>query len=283
MDQPSKLQMQNSRQIIVGIALLIMMLCSWFSVLDAPSSKVVDESLQRAFVSFATARALNAAISVGQGTEVAIQPMGVGVTLAPGQLLDPINDLVENFSSLMMAACISLGAQKILINIGGHWVVSFLLTFTATSWAWLYYKKQNIISWLSRILVILLMIRFAIPLVTIGTDMLTQKYLIAEYNQNQKVIDSAPKKVSEYKQLATRAPQTGLAGIRNSINIYLSKARDAVDIESQYKRLQVAAEQWAKHIINLIVIFLLQTLIIPVLLIWILYEVVKGAFAKINS
>ena len=62
-------------------------------------------------------------ISVGRGMEVAIQPMGVGVTLAPGQLLNPINDLVENFSSLMMAACIALGAQKILIHIGGHWIV----------------------------------------------------------------------------------------------------------------------------------------------------------------
>ena len=273
-----KLQMQNYRQIIVGIALLIMTICSWFAVFDAPSSKVVEEGLQRAFVSFATARALNAAISVGQGTEVAIQPMGVGVTLAPGQLLDPINDLVENFSSLMMAACIALGAQKVLINIGGHWVVSFLLTIAAISWTWLYYKKQNTIGWLSRILVILLMIRFAIPLVTIGTDMLTQKYLIAEYNRNQKVIDTAPKKVNEYKQLATKVPQTGLAGVRNSINIYLSKAREAVDVESHYKKLQVAAEQWAKHIINLIVIFLLQTLIIPVLLIWILYAIIKGAF-----
>ncbi len=278
MNQPRNLQFQNYRQIIVGIALLIMTLCSWFSVLDAPSSKVVDESLQRAFVTFATARAMNAAISVGQGTEVAIQPMGVGVTLAPGQLLNPINDLVENFSSLMMAACIALGAQKILINIGGHWVVSFLLTIAALSWAWFYYKKQNTIGWLSRILVILLMVRFAIPLVTIGTDVLTQKYLMAEYNQNQKVIDSAPKKVNEYKELTTKVPQTGLAGVRDSLNNYLSKAKEAVDVESHYKRLQLAAEQWAKHIINLIVIFLLQTLIIPVLLIWILYAIVKGAF-----
>lgn len=270
--------MQNSRQIIIGMALFIMTLCSWFSVFDGPSSKVVDEGLQRAFVTFATARAMNAAISVGQGTEVAIQPMGVGVTLAPGQLLNPINDLVENFSSLMMAACIALGAQKILIHIGGHWIVSFLLTIAAFGWAWLYYRQEESIGWLSRVLVILLMIRFAIPLVTIGTDVLTQKYLMAEYNQNQKVIDSAPKKVNEYKDLVTKTPKTGLAGVRDALSNYLLKAKEAVDVESHYKRLQSAAEQWAKHIINLIVIFLLQTLIIPVMLIWILYEIVKSAF-----
>lgn len=284
MNQARKIQMQNSRQIIIGIALLIMTLCSWFSVLDAPSSKIVDEGLQRAFVSFATARALNAAISVGQGTEVAIQPMGVGVTLAPGQLLDPINDLVENFSSLMMAACIALGAQKILINIGGHWIISSLLTISALGWAWFYYKHHKPIGWLSRILVILLMVRFAIPLVTIGTDLLSQKYLKAEYNENQNIIDKAPKKVNEYKDLVTKKPKGGLfSGVKDTVNGYLTKAKEAVDVESHYKRLQLAAEQWAKHIINLIVIFLLQTLIIPVLLIWVLYAIVKGAFLSTNN
>ena len=101
---------------------------------------------------------------------------------------------------------------------------------------------------------------------------------MAECNQNQKVIDSAPKKVNEYKDLVTKTPKTGLAGVRDALSNYLLKAKEAVDVESHYKRLQSAAEQWAKHIINLIVIFLLQTLIIPVMLIWIVYEVVKSAF-----
>lgn len=274
-----KPQLQYFRQIIIGTALLIMTFCSWFSVFDAQSSKVLDVSLQRAFVTFATARAMNAAISVGQGTEVAIQPMGVGVTLAPGQLLNPINDLVENFSSLMMAACIALGAQKILISIGGHWGVSFLLTITALGWAWFYFRQQESVGWLSKTLVILLMVRFAIPLVTIGTDILSQKYLVAEYNENQKIINAASSKIIDYKELVTKAPKTGfIAGVSDAVNSYVSKAKKAVDVESHYKRMQLAAEQWAKHIINLIVIFLLQTLVIPILLIWVLYGIVKGAF-----
>lgn len=277
--------MQVARKIIVAVTLLIMTLCSWFSLLDAPASKLVDEGLERAFVSFATARALNAAISFGQGTEVAIQPMGVGVTLTPGQLLDPINDLVENFSSLMMAACIALGAQKMLINIGSHWIVSLLLTVSVLGWSWLYFRQQQPFGWLSRILVILLMIRFAIPLVTIGTDMLSQKYLIAQYKSNQQILKSAPDKVTEFKFLVAKGPEsTGImASVKDTVdavNRFLAKAKEAVNVESHYKKLQQAAEQWAKHIINLIVIFLLQTLVIPVLLIWVLYTIARGAFAR---
>lgn len=285
MKEQASLGMQTARKIIIAVTLLIMTLCSWFALLDAPSSKLVDEGLERAFVSFATARALNAAISFGQGTEVAIQPMGVGVTLTPGQLLDPVNDLVENFSSLMMAACIALGAQKMLINIGGHWLVSMLLTMTVLAWSWFYFRQQQPFAWLSKILVILLMVRFAIPLVTIATDMLSQKYLIAEYKANQKVIDKAPKEVTEFKFLVAKGPDnTGImAGVKDTVdavNRFLSKAKEAANVELHYKKLQQAAEQWAKHIINLIVIFLLQTLVIPVLLIWILYTIARSAFSR---
>jgi hypothetical protein len=80
------------------------------------------------------ARALNAVISVAQGTEVSLQPLGVGVTLAPGQLLDPVNDLVEKFSDLMLMASVAFGVQKVLISMGGYWLISLLLTFAAIGW-----------------------------------------------------------------------------------------------------------------------------------------------------
>lgn len=277
--------MQVARKIIVAVALFIMTLCSWSSLLDVPASKLAKEGLERAFVSFATARALNSAISFGQGTEVAIQPMGIGVTLTPGQLLDPINDLVENFSSLMMAACIALGAQIMLIEIGGHWIVSLLLTFSILGWSWFYFREQQPFGWLSRILVVLLMVRFAIPLVTIGTDILSQKYLIAKYKSNQQILKNAPDKVTEYKFSIAKGPEnTGImAGVKDTVdavNRILAKAKEAVNVESHYKKLQHAAELWAENIINLIAIFLLQTLIIPVLLIWVLYTIARGAFTR---
>ena len=71
---------------------------------------------------------MNALISVAQGTEISAQPLGVGGTLAPGQLLDPLNDLVEQFSALMLAASIAFGIQKVLITIGAYWLISLVLT-----------------------------------------------------------------------------------------------------------------------------------------------------------
>lgn len=39
---------------------------------------------------------------MAQGTELSIEPMGVGVILTLGELLDPLNDLIEQFSNVLL-------------------------------------------------------------------------------------------------------------------------------------------------------------------------------------
>ena len=93
-----------------------------------------EKLFQRAFVTFALARTINGVISVVQGTEVALQPAGVGVTLTPGEILDPVNDLVERFSWIMMGGTISLGIQNVLLDVSAWWLIQALVAALA---AWL--------------------------------------------------------------------------------------------------------------------------------------------------
>jgi hypothetical protein len=107
------------RKALVALSVAALIVGAWLAPLDLPAMQQVDAGLKRALVSFATARALNAVISVAQGTQASVQPLGVGVTLSPGQILDPVNDLVEKFSDLMLVASVVFGIQKVLISIGG--------------------------------------------------------------------------------------------------------------------------------------------------------------------
>lgn len=76
------------------------------------------------------ARGLNAVVSVAQGTELSIEPVGVGVTLAPGEILDPLNDLIEQVSTVLLIASASIGIQKIVVGIGDietfRWILAGL-------------------------------------------------------------------------------------------------------------------------------------------------------------
>ena len=94
----------------IGVAVVALMLAlSTVTSVDRYAESEYEELFERAFITFALARTLNGVISAVQGTELALQPAGVGVTLTPGEVLDPVNDLIERFSWIMMAATLSLG------------------------------------------------------------------------------------------------------------------------------------------------------------------------------
>ncbi|MDP2238638.1 MAG: hypothetical protein Q8K18_00575 [Burkholderiales bacterium] len=265
--------MRTARQVIVALSVATIVLCSWFAPLDAPAIQQVDAGLKRALFSFATARALNAVISVAQGTELSVQPIGIGINFAPGQVLDPANDLVEQFSNLMLVASVAFGIQKILIGVGAYWLISLALTTAAIGWAWHGFRQLQPPGWLSKMFVILLMLRFAVPVVTLGTDLLYQKFLATDYKTSQQVIDSVSGQVDKLNPPIPNTAET--PGLLDKMKGWWPQNLNA---KMHYENMKQAAEQATEHIIKLIVIFLLQTLIIPLLLLWALYSVARSAF-----
>ncbi len=259
--------MNVTRQVAMLLGMTVLLLASWLKPMDAPAMQQVDAGLKRALVSFATARALNGAISVIQGTQIGIQPLGIGVTLSLGQVLAPFNELLKNFSDLMLMASVAFGIQKVLISISSYLVILLALTATAIVWAALYVRQHPPPAWLSKLLVILLMLRFAIPVVVLGSDTLSQKFLASDYAASQEVIDTASGQAASVK--VAESPMSESSGMLEKFKV--PKIPD-------FKEMMRAVEQATEHMIKLMVIFLLQTLVIPLLLLWGLYGVVRGVF-----
>jgi len=268
--------MQYARQVILLLSAVAVILAAWYAPLDAPATERVDAGLKRALVSFASARALNAVISVVQGTEISAQPMGFGVVFTPGQVLDPVNDLVEKFSDAMLAASVAFGVQKVLMTFGGHLLVSALLTAVLLVWVALSLHRQRVPAWLSRLLLILLMVRFAVPAVTLGSDLLFEKFLAADYAASQQTIDLAAGQI-EKTQPPIAAPAAD-AGVLDKMKGWLAEKN--LDAGARLEALKQAAEKITEQVINLIVIFLLQTLLLPLLLLWALYGATKALFER---
>lgn len=269
--QPIQLPFMRKAAWVFAVAIVVVF--AWFTPLDDNALQLTDSGLKRALVSFASARTLNAVISVAQGTEVAVQPAGVGVTLTPGQVLDPLNDLVEQFSNLMLIASVSFGVQKVLIAIGAYWLVPLLLTISAVVWAFFYLRQQPVSAWITRMLMILLLVRFAIPVVVVGTDVLFQKFMATDYASSQQTVAAASGDLNELsKPVETPKAEQGVLG----------KFKDwwsqNTDVKMRYEQLKQVAEDAIEHIIKLMAIFLLQTLLIPLLLLWLLYGLVRRAF-----
>ena len=265
------MDLQLAKRVILALIVAALVACSWLAPLKSSANQYVDAGLKRALLSYATARALNAVISVAQGTEIAVQPAGVGVVFTPGQALDPVNDLIEQFANLMLSASVAFGVQKVLLTIGAHWTVSLLLSLAALIWAALSLYRNDAPPWLARLLVVSLMLRFALPIVVIGSDFLFQHFMAADYQASQQGIETVSLQLDQLDPPPASAEPALLERFKNW-------AAQQSDLKTRYAKLKQAAEQATERIVKLMVVFLLQTLVFPVALLWLLWGVARRFF-----
>ena len=118
---PSKEVLKRTLSSMIVVAIILLSYSGAFEKLikktyigkiDTKGIAYFDDSLERALYTFAVARGLNAVISVIQGTVVSGSPGGIGLQFSVGEILDPINDLLERFSWIMLFSTISLGIQN---------------------------------------------------------------------------------------------------------------------------------------------------------------------------
>ena len=122
-----------NKLILVALTFVLLVIALSFTI-DENAKKLIDESFKQAVIVFGSAKALNGVISLAQGTELDL-PF---VVIAIGEILDPINDLVEQFSLIMLVSLISLGIQKILLNFVTNDIYNYILfTFVIVFNIWL--------------------------------------------------------------------------------------------------------------------------------------------------
>mgnify|MGYP001813780816 CR=1 FL=1 len=246
---------------------------------DTTSDTYADEAFKRALVTFAVARGLNGVISVAQGTEVAVEPGGVGVNFTVGQILDPINDLIEQFSSVMLVATSSLGLQKILLDMTGWWgttlVFVFAVLFLAITTWWPGGARPGMGVLAVRVFLITAFVRFALPVLVIGTHFVFSGFLEQEHDAATAVLEATSSEIEEFSQ-QDPMPADGDASFVDRLGDMWDSSMRQLDVSGRIDRLKDSASSASEQIVNLIVIFVLQTIILPLAFLWVFVEGLKG-------
>lgn len=277
-------------KIVFSFFLIFSITFSYTHTLDNLAQKTIDSSLKRALVSFGSARALNAIISVIQGTQISIEPMGLGMTLAPGEALDPINDLIERFSMVMLASSTSIGIQKIFLQISSWPLFSGLYTgvFGLTLLClWLPALPVKLKSTLFKASIILMFLRFSIPMVFITNEMTYNGFLDSGYEESITNMDKTRSELQEIQQQAPQANSKESPVAEEAGNSFWEKLKEQANltdfvttkvsdlklsISQQMLHLEEITSKMITNIINLIVIFTLQTVVFPMLFLYGLYH-----------
>ena len=266
------------------VLLLVALGLSWWGALDRAASERTHAALERALVTFALSRTLNAVISVAQGTELAFEPAGVGVVITAGEILDPLNDLVEQFSWLTLMAASSLGIQLMLGDMFGSAVVNWALTVSIVAslvalW-WRPQRHQALRATLLRLTAAFAFLRFAIVLATLGTGLIDQYYLA---QREQSAVDylSQTRGKIEAANEAPVPPATTPDSVLERLNKFFDDQRQALDIEGRLTRLRQDVEGAVEQIVNLIVVYVIETLLLPLGFLVVAWGLVRHAWRRI--
>lgn len=273
----------------IGASLVLAAVLSLTPVLDRRAAQTYESLFQRALVTFALARTLNGVISAVQGTELALQPAGVGVTLTPGELLDPVNDLVERFSWIMLGATVSLGIQQVLLEFSGWWTIQALVAVLALWLLVLFWQGRDAgRPLLVRVFLVALFLRFAVPLTLLANDAVYALFLEPRYATSTEVITHAG---DDIRALSQREPEpeaededaSFFGNIIGSMGATLRETAAGLDFSEKVDRIQARAAEMIEHLIQLAVVFILQTGLLPVAFLWLFLQLARHLFRPFRT
>ncbi|MCK4842678.1 MAG: hypothetical protein KAT04_12480 [Methylococcales bacterium] len=282
----------------------ILSILSLTTVPDRIALNYLNDALATSATAYVAARGINATISVVQDVEFSIGVMSG----SPGELLDPLNDLIERFSTVMLVTIASLGIQKIMLKISAWIVIKALIAivFLLLLILHVYYKDkltvnaENNLSFFYKVLVFSLVLRLSVPFMAMASGFMETAFIDAEINANiaelQKVNESTEKlsklehQLNQPKQIASNAgnkilDQSVVGFLKDSAETLLNSASEVVEklnpkekIEAKIKAIRTQLSESISSTINLISLFVVQSVLLPMMFLYIIWVAGKRFF-----
>ncbi|WP_191603211.1 coiled-coil domain-containing protein [Marinomonas algicola] len=179
--------------------LIVMFLVSicWIGFIDQYAEAYINRSIATSLLSFGTAKAFNATVSVLSTITLQVPLIG---SIQIGELLDPLNDLVEDFSTIMKYSISSLLIQKFIVEI--LQTIHFKLFLTGAALAFMvtkfYFKASRVLTY--KVFIIALACKFSIALVAVASSFVDSAFINEHIEQENHILDAFPVSTSQLNQ-----------------------------------------------------------------------------------
>ncbi len=276
------------RKAIVSVILVAVLALSATNVLDSFCRNTIDQSgetylnetLKKALYTYGIARLSNGIISVFQSATA-----GVGVTVGFGEFLDPFNDLIERFSFVMLLSTASLGIQKVLMEIGS-WLglkillsVSMLFLLIGTWLPRLFNIDLSGIG--AKMLLIALFVRFLIPVVGVAGNTIDGLFLETRYEESIQ----AAKEINESLDMEEITGGKFSAEGREEAGFFdkFLQMTDTAALKARFGAIKENLADLVPRLIDLVVVFVIQTILLPLIVLWIMVSLFRAISGKFTA
>jgi hypothetical protein len=250
--------------------------------LDSNADEYFETAMSKATVAYGTTRVINASVSVLKDSEVHAEPGGIGLSLAIGEILDPIDDMTERVSDVLITAIVSLGIQKLICEIGIS-IVPKLLAIIIVLYsilAWTSYKRADSINqFLVRLGIIILVVRLFLPFSALVNDILNYSYFDARLDSAKVQLEYYTSEITTVIDLEFPEGEGVWETIRNSAD-FLKKT------SIKFKDALVAIVDNASDIVESLLqltwlyfgLFVIQVILLPMLMFWLMVKLINNIF-----
>ena len=236
---------------LVSVLIVVLVALSSTRVLDDYVDEYTDESIRNAALTYASARGINALVSVLQSTEVEAGVIVSG-SMTIGEVLDPLNDMIERFSSVMTWVLASLAAQKLLLLFASHVLFLYLVAVLGVvSLLLIYFGRSSAQSLVFRCFLVVVFVRFALGVAVVLNSAADTLFLDQQLRENDQEMGQFQ---SSIMQLDTAADTDG-DDIRESVIDFWS----SLSLDELKQKISRGIENF----INLVAIYLLKTILFP--------------------
>ena len=180
------------QKLLPSIIILVIAGIAMFKLLDGYVANYISGSVKDGALIYAAARGINSLVSMAQ-TITLETGMFVTGSISIGEILDPLNDLIERFSSVMTLALGALIGMKILLIISSYDFVNYLILLLALANIYaIFFSWENQRSSILKLFLVMVFIRFSLVII-IGLNGITDQIFLA------KNITAEEQKIEQFK------------------------------------------------------------------------------------
>ena len=244
--------------------------------LDQNADVYVTKAISKAGAAYTICRGINAGVSVIKESQLHLS-LGAGISVAAGQILDPLDDLTERTSDILITSIVSLGIQKIVYELC-LWVTPLLLAVAIVilivisffHWKW-NQKLQRIIL---KVIFLISIARLCLPITALISSGLDHYYFSPKINHVQEELNQFSSPLERFKELPPEYD-----GIWNTLKNGTDFIKEKiVDLWAIFQAInpQIMIENLLKLSYIYIALFIIQVILLPLGIFWLLTRIVNA-------
>lgn len=248
--------------------------------LDQKADTYFSEAITKAALTYSVCRVVNASVSVIKESQIQLEPAGLGVSLAAGQALDPLDDMTERASDILVTAIVSLGIQKIVYELSVAFapvlIAIFLIAFVIAT-ILKSVQTKTIREILLKSIVLIAVARLCLPISSIISSYLNGNYFSPKISKVKDELAMSSPVMEHLKDIRMPEIDGVLGTVKKGFDFVGEKTSD---LKAALKEMIQNMENMVSNLLKLsylyVALFVIQVVLLPIGIFWLLLRTINA-------